>query len=97
MRSVPVGAVVAAIVMFALGFVLFGLVDITRFMVGPIDPATAASVQGALGGMLHGINPTDPLTLGGTALLMAGVTLLACWLPARAATRVEVNQALLTE
>jgi hypothetical protein len=52
MRSVPVGAVVAAIVMFALGFVLFGLVDITRFMVGPIDPATAASVQGALGGML---------------------------------------------
>ena len=52
MRSVPVGAVVAAIVMFVLGFVFFGLIDITRYMVGPLDPATAAAVQGTLGAML---------------------------------------------
>lgn len=52
MRSVPVGAVVAAIVMFALGFVFFGLIDITRYMVGPLDPGTATAVQGALGAAL---------------------------------------------
>lgn len=52
MRSVPVGAIAAAILMFVLGFVIFGLIDITRYMVGPLDPATAASVQAALGAVL---------------------------------------------
>ena len=52
MRSVAVGAVIAAFVMFVLGFVLFGLVDITRYMVGPLDPGTAAAVQGSLGAVL---------------------------------------------
>ena len=52
MRSVAVGAVVAAIVMFVLGFVLFGLVDITRYMVGPLDAGTAVAVQGSLGATL---------------------------------------------
>ena len=62
-----------------------------------IGLAASLGFTRALGSMLHGISATDPLTLGGTALLMGVVTVLACWIPARAATRVEVNQALLTE
>lgn len=47
MRSLPVGALVAAIVMFLLGFVFFGLLGMMLF--APLDPATATALQGALG------------------------------------------------
>lgn len=47
MRSLPAGAVVAAIVMFALGFVFFGLLGMMMFT--PLDPATANALQSALG------------------------------------------------
>ena len=46
MRSLPVGAVVAAIVMFALGFVFFGLLGM--MLHAPLDPATATALQGAV-------------------------------------------------
>ncbi|MFY2561940.1 ABC transporter permease [Corallococcus terminator] len=38
---------------------------------------------------LHGITTTDPLTFGAVATLFAVISLLACWLPARRATRVD--------
>ncbi len=47
MRSLAVGSIVAAIVMFALGFVFFGLLGMMMF--APLSPETAAAVQGALG------------------------------------------------
>jgi len=43
----------------------------------------------AITSVLYGVSATDPLTFGGVSLLLVGVALLACYFPARKATRVD--------
>ncbi|HUF75297.1 MAG TPA: hypothetical protein VMM35_03420 [Longimicrobiales bacterium] len=44
--------------------------------------------------LLFGVSPTDPLTLGAVVALVSGVSLLATWVPAWRAPRVDPVTAL---
>ncbi len=56
-----------------------------------------AAAQGAthmMASLLFGVSPTDPITFVGVPIALASVALLACWIPARRAIRIQPVAAL---
>jgi putative ABC transport system permease protein len=59
--------------------------------------ALSLAVGRVLGRALYGITPTDPMTYAGVFVLLSAVSLLACYLPARHAARIQPMSALRVE
>jgi predicted permease len=59
-----------------------------------IGVVAALGVTRTMASFLFGVAPTDPLTFAGVSLLLVAVALLACYLPARRATRIDPIVAL---
>jgi putative ABC transport system permease protein len=59
-----------------------------------IGLAGAAALTRTLKSWLFGVGPADPLTFAAVVLLLVSVALLACWIPARQATKVDPLRAL---
>jgi putative ABC transport system permease protein len=81
--------------------------DVLRLVIGQGMKLALAGVAIGLAGslaltrlmktLLFGVSANDPLTFGSIALLLALIALLACWIPARRATRVNPIVALRQE
>ncbi|MBO0719358.1 MAG: ABC transporter permease [Blastocatellia bacterium] len=81
--------------------------NILRFFVGQGMTVVAVGIALGLAGawaltrvianMLFGVSATDPLTFAGCALFLSIIALLACYLPARRATKVDPMTALRSE
>src|SRR5215207_6018430 len=59
--------------------------------------AATVALGGLLAGLVYGVSPSDPVTLGGVALLLGATSLAASWLPARRAAAVDPVVALAGE
>src|SRR5207249_1345429 len=59
--------------------------------------AAALPLTQYLGTMLFHVSPRDPGILAGSAVMLVVVGLIACWLPARRASRIDPAIALRNE
>lgn len=81
-----------------------GSADVLRMILGQglrtifigvaIGIAGSLALTRAVDSLLFGVTATDPLTFVGVTLLLVGAALLACYIPARRATRVDPLVAL---
>ena len=62
-----------------------------------IRMSLGADASRLLQGLLFGVAPDDPVTLGGVLFLLAAVGVVACLLPAVRASRVDPATALRAE
>jgi putative ABC transport system permease protein len=80
-RSSVLGLVIKRGLLLALGGSLLGL-------------AGSLALTRLLSSVLYGVRPHDPVTLFAVALALNAVALVACYIPARRATRIDPMEAL---
>jgi len=73
--------------------------DGSRFVIAGVAAGLAATLAGSrlLGSFLFGISAYDPFTLAGVVVILTGVALIACAIPAWRAARVDPTVALRSE
>ena len=76
-------------------FLRHGLIVVAVGIACGVFAAMAAARS--LASLVFGVTVTDPATLGTVAALLTAVTLLACYMSARSATRVDPLEALRSE
>jgi putative ABC transport system permease protein len=62
-----------------------------------IGIVAALGLTRLMASLLFGVPPTDPATFVGVALILGSAALLACWIPARRASRVDPMTVLRSE
>ena len=67
---------------------------VTSLIGAAIGLAVALQLTRALSGMLYGVTPTDPLVFAGVPLLLVAVSVIAGYVPARKAMRIDPLVAL---
>lgn len=75
------------------------LSDGLRLIAGGVAAGLAGALvfSRVLRSFLYEVEPSDPATLIAVAMVFIGVALLACWAPARRATRIDPMKALRCE
>jgi putative ABC transport system permease protein len=63
----------------------------------PLGFLGASVLARLMASLLYGVAPFDPVTYAGVTVTLGAVALLACWAPARSATRVDPVEALRAE
>ena len=63
-----------------------GVLLATGLVLGVIAALLAG---GVIRGLLFGVTPYDPVTFTGVALMMAAIGIIACWIPAVRASRID--------
>lgn len=85
------GGVVRTVVEQGLRLVMIGM------GIGLVGAFVLGRVLGSIQDILYNVNPADPITLGSVFFLLIGTTLIACYIPARRAAKIDPMTALRCE